>query len=317
MSENGSGNNGSENETDDLGPAFIERHGRIYHSNPTAPYPLPSDPPENQRVDEQHEILKVIVGGNYVGPIHDVLTPDPDRRKVVVDIGAGMGQWCFEMAQLFPHVDFYGIDIVPIAPRQDLPPNVHFRLHDINQPTEFPDRSVDVVHARAASMTVADFRIIIREAARILVQGGMFLSGEWGRFPAFHPDIHDVAPTHDVPNLTRFFDVLNESLQNLRGIRPIARVIPQMVYDSHSFGDITTRPFYVPIGTWLGDEILQEIGRSFRRCIKRYMESCRGIFLEAGYRNEDINDLCTHAFHDVRNTPGLVSIYYTTYAPRL
>ncbi|KAG7100148.1 hypothetical protein E1B28_001927 [Marasmius oreades] len=315
-----SGNNGSEVETDDLGPYFTERNGRIFHSSLTSPYPLPSDPDENERLDEQHEILRTLLGGNYVGPIDDVLTPDPDREKIVIDVGTGMGQWCFEMGQAFPHVEFYGLDIalaVPIAPREDLPPNVHFEIHDINQQTRFADRSVDVVHARAASMTVTDFNVIIREAARILVQGGMFLSGEWGRFPAFHPDIYDAVPTQNAPNLTRFYDVLNESLQNQRGLGIVARLVPQMIHASNSFGDVTTRPFYVPIGRWQGDEALSEIGRRFRRCVRKYMESCRGILLEAGYSSEDINALCAHAWDDVRNLRGLISIYYTAYAPRL
>ncbi|KAL0573486.1 hypothetical protein V5O48_008463 [Marasmius crinis-equi] len=75
--------------TDDLGPFFVERAGRIFSSHPKAPYPLPSDPPEHERLDEQHEILKQLLGGNYIGPIHDVLTPDPERRLIAVDIGTG------------------------------------------------------------------------------------------------------------------------------------------------------------------------------------------------------------------------------------
>ncbi|KAL0573166.1 hypothetical protein V5O48_008800 [Marasmius crinis-equi] len=302
---------------DDLGPYFVERDDRIFSSHPTASYPFPSDPPEHQRLDEQHEILKLLLGGNYVGPIHNVLTPDPERRLIAVDIGTGQGQWCLEMAEMFPHVDFYGLDIVPIAPRTNIPSNVYFQIHDITQPTPFADRSVDVVHARSASMTVTDYSVIIQEAARILVRGGMFYSGEWGRFPAFHPDIVDASPPVNVPNFTRFYDILNEALIARRGIHPIARLIPQMIHQSGHFGDITTRPFYVPIGGWQGDEALKQIGRDFRKCVRRYMESCRSVLLEAGYQNPAINDLFNHAWDDVRNTPGLVSVYHTVYSPRL
>ncbi|KAJ8085179.1 hypothetical protein PM082_003966 [Marasmius tenuissimus] len=304
-------------DTDDLGPHFVEHSGRIFSSHPTAAYPLPSDPAESERLDEQHEILKQLLGGNYIGPIDDVFTPNRDRQLIAVDIGTGMGQWCIEMAEEFPHVEFYGLDIVPIAPRTSIPPNVHFELHDINQPTRFHDRTVDVVHARGASLTVNDYRTIINEAARLLVRGGMFYSGEWGRYAAFHPDIDGVAPAHDVPNFHRFYDVLNETLLQRRGIPSVSRFIPQMIDQSGGFGDVTTRPFYVPIGGWQGDEALRQIGRDFRKCVKRYMEACRRVLLESGYQNTDIDALINHAYHDIRNTPGLVSIYHTVYSPRL
>ena len=164
---------------------------------------------------------------------------------------------------------------------------------------------------------VSDYRIIIEEAARILVRGGMFFSGEWGRYAAFHPDIAGVTPAHNAPNFNRFFEVLNQTLLERRGIRPVARSIPQMIDQSGRFGDVTTRPFYVPIGGWQGDESLKQIGREFRKCVKRFMEACRRVLLESGYQDSDIDALINHAYHDIRNTPGLVSIYHTVYSPRL
>ncbi|KAK1230853.1 hypothetical protein PQX77_006052 [Marasmius sp. AFHP31] len=294
-------------------PHYVEHSGRIYSSYSGAIYPLPSDPEESERLNKQHEILKELLPGNYVGPIHDVLTPGRDRQLIVVDIGTGMGQWCIEMAERFPHVEFYGLDIAPIAPRTNIPPNVHFQLHDINQPTPFQDRTVDVVHARG----VTDYQTIIQEAARILVRGGMFHSGEWGRYASFHPDIDGVSPAHDVPNFHRFYEVLNQTLLQCRGIPSVSRSIPQMIDQSGGFGDVTTRPFYVPIGGWQGDEGLKRIGKDFRQCVKRYMEACRRVLLESGYLNTDIDALINHAYNDIRNTPGLVSIYHTVYSPRL
>jgi len=56
-------------------------------------------------MDDQHGILQLLLGGNYVGPIHDVLTPNRDRRLIVVDIGTGMGQWYRDFVYFFRHKD--------------------------------------------------------------------------------------------------------------------------------------------------------------------------------------------------------------------
>jgi hypothetical protein len=66
-----------------------------------------------------------------------------------------------EMAVDFPHVQFHGLDIVPISQRTDLPDNVQFEIHDINEPTRFPENSVELVHARSVSMTVCIARLCL------------------------------------------------------------------------------------------------------------------------------------------------------------
>ncbi|KAG2005584.1 hypothetical protein CC2G_001978 [Coprinopsis cinerea AmutBmut pab1-1] len=94
---------------------FSERRGRLYHSSTTAPYPLPVDTPEQQRHTVSHNILKRLMGGNYLGPVPAALAAGQDRK--VLDLCTGNGKWVTEMAEEFPHVSFTGIDIVPIATR--------------------------------------------------------------------------------------------------------------------------------------------------------------------------------------------------------
>jgi len=42
----------------------------------------------------QHDLLKELLGGNYVGPVRDVLTQRPSQRQIkVLDLCTGTGKW--------------------------------------------------------------------------------------------------------------------------------------------------------------------------------------------------------------------------------
>lgn len=52
---------------------------------------------------------------------------------------------------------------------------------------------------------------LLRQAARILRPGGLFVAAEWGAYPALHLS-HPAAaqPTTELPNTARFYQALNE-----------------------------------------------------------------------------------------------------------
>lgn len=42
----------------------------------------------------QHDLLKELVGGNYVGPVGDLLARRPSQRQIkVLDLCTGTGKW--------------------------------------------------------------------------------------------------------------------------------------------------------------------------------------------------------------------------------
>lgn len=140
----------------------------------------------------QHDLFKELVGGNYVGPVRDLLARRPLQRQIkVLDLCTGTGKWSVallrissfsswliargnlrrvvEMAEEFPHVKFNALDIgqrsgthhnsVPCslldtAPiaTRTPPNNVDFEVHDVTTSTRFPPRSFDFVHARHCSL---------------------------------------------------------------------------------------------------------------------------------------------------------------------
>ncbi|KAI0325261.1 hypothetical protein GY45DRAFT_1340222, partial [Cubamyces sp. BRFM 1775] len=137
--------------SDEIPLYFEEREGRLFHSHGSSPYPLPVDADEQQRQTGLSRLLRRLIGDLSVGPVRELLAFAPVERRRVVDLGTGTGQWVLDMAREFPHVKFYGVDIVPIATRYP-PQNVIFEIHDIMEPFRYASGSIDMVHARSISM---------------------------------------------------------------------------------------------------------------------------------------------------------------------
>lgn len=300
--------------SDEFSDYFVERNGRLFHSSATCPYPLPVDTPEQQRLNVQHNALFHVLGAHYVGPVPELLMPESRRQKIVVDMCTGTGKWVMEMAEQYPHVRFYGFDIVPIATRYPLP-NVTFELHDMGERTRYQGSSIDLVHARSVSMTVRDYGEIVREVSRILRPGGVFISGEWGRHPSFHPN-YDSDPSLQTPSFCRFFQILHGALAQ-RGILPVAGTVHTILQSTGGFSEITSQTHYFPIGPWSTDHIMQRIGKAFRTVLSRYMESVRPVILGHGMNASDLDHLYADARSEILNTEGLVAVYYSVHARRM
>lgn len=52
----------------------------MFHSLPDIPMVLPVDHAEMKRINEEHEMYKLVLQGNYWGPVQEALAPTPDGR---------------------------------------------------------------------------------------------------------------------------------------------------------------------------------------------------------------------------------------------
>ncbi|KAL0952635.1 hypothetical protein HGRIS_006881 [Hohenbuehelia grisea] len=319
---------------DEFPSYFAERDGRLFHSHGSSPYPLPVDGHEQQRLDAQHVALQRMLGGNYFGPVPAVLAPDANRQRLVLDLGSGTGKWVLEMANEFPHVSFHGLDIVPIATRYP-PNNVFFEVQDMNEPWRWGDATVDIVHARSISMAVRstpngprtvphttkqvhDFAEIARKVARVLRPGGLFLSCEWVRGVLVHPNLpYDVATY--IPAISRFFDMVKDTLDRLRGIECLAGQVPQYLHDTGAFGEIMTREECIPLGPWASDDAphVVQTGRIMRASFVRYAEALRPLLMEAGCTPDFLNSLFAEMKHELRVKEGLVCNIHAVFARKV
>jgi SAM-dependent methyltransferase len=145
--------------------------GRRYLAD--APYLLPSDDQEINRLDFQHYMLRYALRGNYAAPIH--------QPGAILDVGTGTGRWALEMAILFPQANVVGMDLA--APPSEVlayqgmevrPKNYSFVQGDILQAFPFADASFDFVHQRLVFLAVptARFQGVVNELVRVTRYGG-------------------------------------------------------------------------------------------------------------------------------------------------
>ncbi|KAE9391176.1 S-adenosyl-L-methionine-dependent methyltransferase [Gymnopus androsaceus JB14] len=307
-------------EVTDYASHFTTRGGRLYPSRTiTSPYPLPVDTPENERHQFQHRSLAYVVGENYTGPVTEILARQEAAGKVVIDLGCGTGEWVLEMANEFPHVSFFGLEIVPIMHNMDLPENVQFEIHDIGERTRWPDASVDIVHARSIFMAVRDYSAIIHEAARILKPGGLFLSGEWKYSPSFHPGAPGAAnPSEDVPGLDRFYRALNDAL-TARGIDvTVPSTVGQRIVNSGAFTEVQSGRIPIPLGGWKRDDAnYHRMGISNRDHLLRFIKTVRPILAASGVSRSDMMHIQGQCFSELGGVSGLISEYLLAYGRKV
>lgn len=104
---------------------FIFLNSHIIVTHPIAAYYFPNDATERERLEDQHDIFKLILDGrNFLAPLS---RENPPRR--ILDVGTGTGTWAIDMGDDFPSAQVIGTDLSPIQPNL-VPPNVQFLVDD-------------------------------------------------------------------------------------------------------------------------------------------------------------------------------------------
>ncbi|KAF7369788.1 Secondary metabolism regulator laeA [Mycena venus] len=300
--------------SEDFPTYFSERDGRLFHSHGGSPYPLPVDTREQERMNVQHRALFELMGGYYPDscPVPEVLAEDPDRQKYALDMCTGTGKWAMDVAHGFPHVAFRGLDIVPIATRYPRP-NVQFSMHDVNTPTVWAAGTFDFIHARSVTMAV---RAPFKSSASLRPRG-LFLSGEWVRYPSVHSAYAPRTPATHTPAFTAFFGHLHAALVT-RGLHPVAPPIASLLAHTGAFDEITPREYYMPLGPWHPDPVMKSLGRAFRAAFLRYMESVRPMITDSGVVPvEELDDVYADVKQEVRHVEGLLCVFHSVHARKI
>ncbi|CAG8536881.1 10678_t:CDS:2 [Ambispora leptoticha] len=119
-------------------------NGRRYHTLSESAYFGANDDEEAYRLSRYHDAIKEIWGGLFNSPVEEKLS----NGARVIDIGCGSGIWILDMAQRYPKSKFVGIDISPILPTENLPPNVKFIQYNVLDGIPCEDSSFDLVHQK-------------------------------------------------------------------------------------------------------------------------------------------------------------------------
>lgn len=148
-------------------------HSRRRHLT-NAPYLLPKDIEDQNRLDLQHYLLRQALRGNYLAPIEN-----PQR---ILDVACGTGRWCAEMAHEFPSASITGFDIEPPLlssssirmGAEHSPRNCAFVQGDMTHRLPFQDQTFDFIHMRLvfAALPQNQWLPLARECAWVTKPGG-------------------------------------------------------------------------------------------------------------------------------------------------
>lgn len=192
-------------------------------------------PTEIDRLDVQHYALRRALGADFLAPIGDV-----DR---VLDVGAGNGQWGYDICEEFPGAIVVGVDLVSGKPGQ--PAGYRFVRANLLHGLPFVDDSFDFVHQRllaSSSIPVTVWPSLVRDLVRVTRPGG------WVELVEVGPWLEPAGPA-----TTRLFD-LSYRLGRLLGLDMLGQVFRTMDDHLRSAGlvDVERREVSVPVGEWGG-----------------------------------------------------------------
>ncbi|KAK7963406.1 S-adenosyl-L-methionine-dependent methyltransferase [Apiospora saccharicola] len=142
----------------------VGESGRRYHGYKEGSYLLPNDEAEQDRLDFQHAMMTLILGGKLaMAPI--VATP-----KKVMDVATGTGIWALEFARANPGSYVVGTDLSKIQPEPEVP-NCHFEKDDCEEDWLW-DPNFDYIHIRQIVTGIRDPKRLFQQAYDNLLPGG-------------------------------------------------------------------------------------------------------------------------------------------------
>ncbi|CAE7225642.1 unnamed protein product [Rhizoctonia solani] len=323
---------------------FHEINGRMFPIDENIPTLFPTDHAEVRRLELQHLELKVLLKGNYFGPVKEVLAENESgRRKRVLDLltadGTCRATVAFgdalelisiphrvrEMAAEFPHVDFTSVDIVPLVPHTRVANILSYEVYDLYNGIAEHDETFDVVHLRHAMPKIRDIPGLLLEVHRVLRPGGLFLYGEYQNngFDASTPD-HSATTT--APYLIQALRFAREIYARQGAYAYAFRDVPPLLDPScpiwakekrKGFTDIRGEEKMVPAGAWHPMPRMREVGLITQQVWCELWRSLRATFLSDGGMNvEEVDELINGAIDELIN-PGprrLYGKYHVLYA---
>lgn len=218
------------------------------------PYVLPRHPSEIDRLDLQHYAIRAALGANHQAPVRN------PRR--ILDVGAGTGQWGWELTVEFPDALVVGLDLV--AGKPDRPPRYQPVRANLLHGLPFPDATFDFVHQRLLFLGIptGSWPAVVEDLVRVTRPGGWIelVEGAVMRFGNAGPAIE------------RLREVALKVLAS-RGLDTSATVYESLDEYLWQAGavDVQRREVELPVGEW-GGPVGSLMGTDFRTAFTRFLE---------------------------------------------
>ncbi len=200
-----------------------------------APYLLPKDALEDERLRFQHYALHHAFGNHYLAPL------SPETRTIL-DVGSGTGIWPIDMAQQFPHAHIIGVDVALTSLPRALPNTCLFAHADVLQGLPFPDHQFDFTHQRLLVFAIPAPRWpeVVQELVRVTRPQGWIELLEVG-----------TAVQNGGPATERLLSWLREAVQTL-GIELTMVTQLRDLLKQAGCQAVEAQDIPVPLGSWAG-----------------------------------------------------------------
>lgn len=265
-------------------------------------YQLPVNNEELARLNNQHVLLKMLIGGNYTAPIKEELAYKPGEEQTILDLGCGTGAWAMDMATDFPHCSVVGADVAPmdvgLASR-----NLRIDVCDANEGlTIYQNEQFNLVNARMIAMGIKNYPFLIGEISRILKPGGFLQLQEWDFF------VVDAQkkPVGTESWFGRWCAALRHGLAFRSASINAAEGLDNMIQTQGTFDPIQQQNIWMPIGPCFPKDTaegmrLNLVGEFMRENVKAFIKGGRTLITGSGMGVEDYNTLAFHATKEVQD----------------
>lgn len=270
--------------------------GRRYVGD--APYILPKDPGEVNRLDFQHYMLRSYLRANYLAPItqpHDIL-----------DVGSGTGRWAIQLAQQFPRANVISLDIEAPTERQSAimevqPENCVFIEGNVLKGLPFQDSTFDFVHQRLLMGAIPGqmWPDVVRELVRVTQRGGWIELVEAAPVPSDTPALAQLRAWMRGATQMRGLDItIGERIGELLRQAGLQRVAYQQLP--------------IPIGQYGG-----RLGAMAETQYDALLQSFGPILIARGVTDElTFSRVMTESHHEIA-AHRFISPYYIAYGQRV
>ncbi|PHH64494.1 hypothetical protein CDD81_4569 [Ophiocordyceps australis] len=279
-------------------------NGRRYHAYRAGQYLLPNDAQEQERLELQHYIWRLLLNGRlYTAPL-----PSPSRspNMRILDLGTGTGIWAIDMADEFPSAAVAGVDLSPIQPEW-VPNNCRFHIDDYEDTWTYSRKErFDYIHGRALGGTSSNWHRFYRQVMDNLKPGGWVEMHEYDACIYSQDDSLDRAPC----TKEWMHKLDSASKQHGKQIN-VARFHKEWIAKA-GFRHVREDVHMIPIGSWARDPFLKELGRLEFIHMQMSVDShTPALFTRIlNYSSEQAKDLMEGVKRELRNRDlRLISCY--------
>ncbi|KAH8647171.1 hypothetical protein BX600DRAFT_503350 [Xylariales sp. PMI_506] len=285
--------------------SVLGESGRLYHGYKEGAYFMPNDAAEQDRLDLQHEIVRILFNGWLA------FAPMERIPKYVLDVATGTGVWVHDFAENNPSSFVVGMDLSAIQPLSRMP-NCAFIKADAEDAWIFPDPQpdhshctldqpcqhfikFDYVHLRMVVSCFSDTRNVISHAYDNMNPGG------WIEFQDASPFYQQANPEYKKDAFIRFGQECARGAAALgRDITRASRYKQWLV--EAGFVDVEERHYVCPLSPWPQDPNLKKVGLYN---LKNLSDGLRGIgwmmLRSAGYTPDQVENFVDEALFELRD----------------